>query len=130
MSMFRLFAALWVVWGSCALSPALALTPLRSPEQRQRDAVLQAEASQSIKRDLTRCFNVQPTRAPQKITMRFFLSEGGKRVSQLQVVKPARIPPKRLRRAAIRAIERCAPYEVPGELRNWGGFWVTINFEG
>ncbi len=63
--------------------------------------------------------------------VRFSLSEAGKRPSQFAVVDEGGIarPAKSAREhAAIRAIETCAPYTVPDELRRWGGFWVTIAF--
>ena len=111
---------------------AAALTPLKSPEQLAKDEILFASASRSIEKAATTCF-ISPSADKRKaakmkpITIRFFLGNGGKEVSQLTVVKGG-AGQSVMRQAAFLAIKRCAPYVIPKELQNWGGFWATVTF--
>jgi hypothetical protein len=111
--------------------PAGARTPLRSAEQLAQDEVLFAQASRDIAPQAMRCFKPPQNRNAKPFKMRFFLSDIGRTPSQFAVIgaKAVARPARSAReRAAIRAIKTCAPYIVPEELRNWGGFWVTITF--
>jgi hypothetical protein len=114
--------------GFARLEPAFALTPLKSPEQLAQDDILYARASRSIEAAAMPCFPAPTARQRKPITIRFFLADAGKKVSQLQVLEPGTVS-KVMRRAAFRAIRRCAPYAVPDELRNRGGFWATVTLE-
>jgi hypothetical protein len=93
--------------------------------------VLVARATQNITSKVSRCFLVVPGGQHRSFYVRFFLSDGGQRVTQLSIVdadtgsRPARSARER---SAIKAITACAPYTLPEELRRWGGFWVTIAF--
>lgn len=113
------------------VSSANALTPLRSPEQIARDEVLFASASRMIASKVSRCFLEMPGGPHRPFKVRFFLSGGGERIAQSAIIegeastRPARSARER---SAIKAINACAPYSVPEELRTWGGFWVTIAF--
>jgi hypothetical protein len=112
--------------------PTLALTPLRSPEQMARDKVLFAHASNAITPIVMKCFRMPAKSVQGPFKVRFFLAAAGQRVAQFEILKEGASPRtarSRTERAAIRAIKTCAPYEVPGELRNWGGFWATVEFK-
>lgn len=119
--------ALSFVEGLSLPTSASALTPLKSPEQLARDEILFAQASRSIGQSLKRCFLAPSARQRGPMTVRFFVADSGRKVSQLTVIQS---PPRStvMQRAALRAITRCAPYVVPDELRNWGGFWATVVF--
>jgi hypothetical protein len=114
----------------CA-GPASALTPRRSSEQRARDEILVARAIQNITSKVSQCILEASDGQRGSFDVRFFLSDVGKRVTQLRIVdtdngsRPARSDRER---SAIKAVKTCAPYTVPAELRTWGGFWVTITF--
>jgi hypothetical protein len=110
---------------------ALALTPLRSPEQLAKDEILFARASTTITPKVMQCFRMPPKSMLRPFKVRFFLAAAGQRATQFEILKEGAKPRaarSRTERAAIRAITACAPYEVPDELRNWGGFWTTIDF--
>jgi hypothetical protein len=107
------------------LAPAFALTPLKSPEQLAQDEILFARASRGIEAAAMTCFSRQGARPSRPMTIRFFLSGAGTRVSQLQLREPGSASAA-MRRAGFRAIRACTPYAVPHELRNWGGFWATV----
>jgi hypothetical protein len=111
----------------CLSFSAAALTPLKSPEQLAKDEVLFARASRGIAAAATPCFKTPAGARRRAVTIRFFVGGAGTRVAQFQVLQPRSAPPA-MRRAAIRAITACAPYTVPDELRNWGGFWATVTF--
>lgn len=128
--MMKFFAVIAILTlTSIATMPfsAAALTPLKSPEQRAQDDILFARASQSIEQAAMRCFIAPSARLRKPVTIRFFLAGAGKQVSQLKAIES---PPQSgaMQRAALRAIKNCAPYGVPEELRNWGGFWATVRF--
>jgi hypothetical protein len=124
------FAALFIAvsLGISGLATAWARTPLKSPEQLAQDEILFARASRSIQTAAMKCYLAPPIRQQKPMTIRFFLARNGKQVSQLQVLK-ASPAASAMRRAAFRAIRNCAPYTVPDELRNWGGFWATVRLE-
>jgi hypothetical protein len=112
-------------------SPAMALTPLRSPEQLAKDEVLFAQASSAITPKAMQCFRMPPRSVLRPFKVRFFLAAAGQRPAQFEILKEEAKPGaarSRPERAAIRAITTCAPYEVPEELRNWGGFWAAVAF--
>jgi hypothetical protein len=109
-------------------TPASARTPLKSPEQLAQDEILFARPSRQIEAAAMKCFSAPSARPRRPVTVRFFLAGAGKQVSQLQVIEP-RATPAPVRRAAFRAIRTCAPYAVPEELRNWGGFWATVTLK-
>jgi hypothetical protein len=113
--------------GLSGFAPVSALTPRRSPEQLAQDEILFARASLSIEAAAIKCFSAPLTHQNRPIKIRFFLAGAGKQVSQLQLLEP-RPASTAMRRAAFRAISACAPYVVPSELRNWGGFWATVTF--
>jgi hypothetical protein len=114
---------------SLSLSPpATARTPLKSPEQLAQDEILFARASRQIEAAATKCFSASTARPRRPVTVRFFLAGSGKQVSQMQVIEP-RATSAPVRRAAFRAIRTCAPYAVPENLRNWGGFWATVTLK-
>jgi hypothetical protein len=111
----------------CATTSAVALTPLRSPDQVARDKVLFARASRVVEAQAKTCF-AAPRKADRRpITIRFFLSNAGKEVSKLAVLEGPE-PSAAMTRAAFSAVTTCAPYVLPDELRNRGGFWVTAKF--
>jgi hypothetical protein len=114
--------------GFSELTPASALTPLRSAEQLALDEILFARASRGIEVAAMRCFSAPPTRQKKPIKIRFFLAGLGKQLSQLRVLEP-RPASTAMRRAAFRAIRTCVPYSIPDELTSRGGFWVTITFK-
>jgi hypothetical protein len=134
----RVLSSLYRVVVCCAFSfstlfdpPAVALTPLRSPEQRARDKALEAQASQIIKSEVRRCFLELPGSPRKPFNVRFFLSDNGQRVTQLMILDAstgARPPRSARERSALKAVQVCAPYTIPAELRTWGGLWVTIAF--
>jgi hypothetical protein len=105
----------------------VALTPLKSPAQLAQDEILFARASRSIETAAMKCLPARGAGLRPPMTIRFFLAGAGKQVSQLQVLEPKPAPAAR-QRASFRAIRACAPYAVPDELINWGGFWATVTF--
>jgi hypothetical protein len=112
--------------------PAMALTPLRSPEQLAKDKLLFARASSVITPKVMQCFRVPRKSALRPFKVRFFLEAAGRRPAQFAILEEGANPRAArsgTERAAIRAINRCAPYDVPEELRNWGGFWATVEFK-
>ena len=106
---------------------ASALTPLKSPQQLAQDEILFEQASRSIGQAAMRCFAAPSEAQRSPVTIRFFVADAGKKVSQLTIIQSQ---PRltAMQRAAFRAIKRCAPYVVPDELRSWGGFWAKITF--
>ena len=106
---------------------SVALTPLRSPEQQAEFDRQLANASQSIAPKVMRCLAPPTASRRVPITVRFMLSVAGRQVSQF-VVLQRHAGSRAMERAAIHAIRTCAPYLVPEDLRDLGGFWVTIQF--
>jgi hypothetical protein len=120
---FAFVIAASIAWPG--LTPVTALTPLKSPEQLAQDEILFARASRGIEAAAMTCFSRRVVRPSRPMTIRFFLSDAGTRVSQLQL-RESGSASAAMRRAAFRAIRACGPYAVPDELRNWGGFWATV----
>jgi hypothetical protein len=130
-SIYRIAACCMLGLAVLSAVPASALTPLRSPEQLARDKVLVERATQIIASQVSRCLLEVPDGQRRSFDVRFFLSDGGQRVTQLSIVDAdagSRPAISARERSAIKAIKACAPYTLPEELRTWGGFWVTAAF--
>ncbi len=126
-----MMAVLLACLAALSSSPAISLTPLRSPEQLAKDELLLAQASRVITPKVMQCFRMPPRSVLRPFKVRFFLAAVGQRATQFEILKEGASPRtarSRTERAAIRAIRTCTPYEVPEELRNWGGFWATVEF--
>jgi hypothetical protein len=113
-------------------APAIALTPLKSAEQMSRDEALIATASRAITPQVMPCFNRPKSGSRRAFTVQFFLGQSGQRPSQFKIIGigPGAYPARSAHeRAAVGAIQSCAPYTIPAELQNWGGFWATVDFK-
>jgi hypothetical protein len=112
--------------------PAMALTPPRSPDQMAEDAKSMRRAAALIEAQVARCLVRPEKSAGAKATLRFYLQiDGTLRAPPQLLEQPATPAQLALADAASRAIEQCAPFDVPEEFRGSPYLWTTqtIAFE-
>ena len=106
--------------------PAMALTPPRSPDQVAEDDKSRLRATALIEAQVARCFVRPEKSAGAKATLRFYLQIDGTLRAPPQLLEQSATQAQlALANAASRAIERCAPFKVPEELRGSPYLWTT-----
>ncbi len=112
--------------------PGMGLTPPRSPDQVAEDDKSRLRATALIEAQVARCFVRPGKSAGAKATLRFYLQiDGTLRAPPQLLEQPATPAQLALADAASRAIEKCAPFELPEEFRGSPYLWTTqtIAFE-
>lgn len=115
-------------------SPATAIVPAASPEERAQRDLLHAEMKKLVTSQVMRCFPKRRKNHRVPLNARFFIDDEGRRVTNIEilVVDSWPRPPRSAREfAAVRAIKACAPFAIPERLNNWGEYasQATVEFK-